>query len=58
MEFLPVIDNIHMEGTVCRIFDMIFRFDFITKNGKHFFIFLLSFILHFIKREVKHISTF
>ena len=49
MEFLPVIDNIHIEGTVSHIFDMVFRFDFITKNGKHFVIFLLSFILHFIQ---------
>ena len=39
MEFLPVIDNIHIEGTVSHIFDMVFRFDFITKNGKHFVIF-------------------
>ena len=35
MEFLPGIDNIHMEGTMSQIFDMVSRFDFITKNGKY-----------------------
>ena len=53
-EFLPVIDNSHLDGTMSQIFDMVCRFDFIKKNGKLFVTFLLSFILQFIKWELKH----
>ena len=49
MKFLPVVDNIHMKGTVSQIIDTGSRIYFITKNGKLVVIFFLAFILHFIK---------
>ena len=49
LNVLPVVDDIHMKGTVSQIIDIGSRFDFITKNGKLFFFFFLAFILHFIK---------
>ena len=49
LNFLPVVDDIHMKGTVSQIIDIVSRFDFITKNGKLVVIFFLAFILHFIK---------
>ena len=32
-EFLQVVDNIHMKGTMSQIIDIGSRFDFITKKG-------------------------
>ena len=52
MKRIPVIDNIRMK--MSQIFYIVSRFDFISKNGKLFVIFLLSIILHFIKSELKH----
>ena len=45
MTFLPVVDNIHMKGTLSQIIDIGSRFDFITKNGKLVIIIFLAFIL-------------
>ena len=49
MTFLPLVDDTQMEGTVSQIFDKGPNFYFMIKNGKLFVIFLLTFILHFIK---------
>ena len=49
MTFLPLVDNTQIEGTVSQIFDKGPSFYFMIKNGKLFVIFLLTFILHFIK---------
>ena len=49
MKFLPVVDSIHIKGTVSQIIDIGSRVDFITKNGKLVVIFFLAFIRHFIK---------
>ena len=38
MNFLPVVDNTHMEGTVSQIFDIGPSFYFMIKNGKLFVI--------------------
>ena len=49
MTFLPVVDNIHMKGSVSQIINIGSRFDFITKKRKLVVIFVLAFILHLIK---------
>ena len=49
MEFVPVVDNIQMEGTVSQIFDIGHSFYFAMKNGKHFVTVFLIFTLYFIK---------
>ena len=49
MTFFPVVDNIHVQGTVSQIIDIGSRFDFITKKGKLVNILFVAFILHFIK---------
>ena len=53
MDSLPVIDNIHMEGTLSQILDVVSRFDFITKNGKLFFIFFFIIYSSFHKMRTK-----
>ena len=49
MKFLPVVDNIQMEGTVSQIFDIGPSFYFMIKNGKHFVTVFFIFTLYFIK---------
>ena len=49
MNFLPVVDNTHMEGTVSQMCYIGPSFDFMIKNGKLFVIVFLTFTLHFIK---------
>ena len=49
MKLLPLVYNTQMEGTVSQIFDKGPSFYFMEKNGKLFVIFLLTFVLHFIK---------
>ena len=49
MQFLPVVDNTYMEGTVSQIFDIGPSFYFVIKNGKLFVIAFLTFTLYFIK---------
>ena len=46
---MTLVDNTQMEGTVSQVLDKGPSFYFMIKNGKLFVIFLLTFILHFIK---------
>ena len=49
MKFLPVVNNIQMEGPLSQIFDIGPSFYFMIKNGKLFVIVFLTFTLYFIK---------
>ena len=49
MQFLLVVDNTQIEGTVSHIVDIGPSFDFMTKNGKLFIIAFLTFTVHIMK---------
>ena len=49
LQFLPAVDNVHMEGAVSQIFDIGPTFYFMLKNKKLFVTIFLSVVFHVIK---------
>ena len=49
MQFEPIIDDIHMEGTVSQIFDIGPTFYLMIKKGETFCIFFLPFTIYSMK---------